>query len=77
MEKHLERSSADLARATEVAEAMRLQQSGALEKVARIEAETAEAGDRLRARWQREQAAREREREQREREAAERARGVR
>jgi hypothetical protein len=77
LEKHLERSNADLAQATEAAETMRLQQSGTLEKVARIEAETAEAGDRLRARWQREQAAREREREQREREAAERARGVR
>jgi hypothetical protein len=33
-----------------------------------------EAGDRLRARWQLEQAAREREAKQREREAAERAR---
>jgi hypothetical protein len=76
-EKNLDRSNADLALATEVAEAMRLQQADALEKVARIEAETAAAGDRLKARWQREQAAREREREQREREAAERARGVR
>jgi len=36
-----------------------------------------EAGDRLRARWQLEQAARERETKQREREAGERARSTR
>src|SRR5438270_3875167 len=41
----------------------------------RIDAAVTEAGDRLRARWQLEQATREREAKQREREAAERARG--
>ena len=48
--------------------------SDALEKATRIDAAMTEAGDRLRARWQIEQAARERETKQREREAAERAR---
>jgi len=78
-QKSYERARANLARAAEVAEAttMHVQHSGAPEKVARIEAATREAGERLTARWQHEQAAREREREQREREAAERARGVR
>jgi hypothetical protein len=52
-------------------------QAAVLEKMTRIEAEVKEAGDRLRARWQREQALRDREREQREREAAERARTIR
>jgi hypothetical protein len=46
----------------------------ALEKATRVDAAMTEAGDRLRARWQIEQAARERETKQREREAAERAR---
>jgi hypothetical protein len=67
---------ANLARAAEATTAP-VQQSGVLEKVARTEVAASEARERLRARWQREQAAREREREQREREAAERARGVR
>ena len=53
-----------------------LQASDSLETAARIEAAVNEAGDRLRARWQLEQAARERETKQREREAAERARGT-
>ena len=72
--KNLERASANLERAIEVAETttMRVSESGVLEKVGRIEAEEKE-----RARWQREQATRERERLQREREAAERERGVR
>ncbi len=79
LQKNLERANAYLARAIEVAEttAMRVAQSGVPEKVARIEAEAKEAGDRLTARWQLERAAREREQLQREREAAERARGVR
>ena len=42
-----------------------------------IEAAVSEGSERLKARWQLEQAARERESKQREREAAERARGVR
>jgi hypothetical protein len=67
---------ANLARAAEATTAP-VQQSGVLEKAARTEVAASEAGERLRARWQREQAAREREREQREREAAERARGMR
>lgn len=71
--------SANLARAAEAAGAMtrRVQQSGVLEKVGRIEAVASETGERLSARWQRERAAREREREQREREAGERARRLR
>ncbi len=79
LQKDVERANANLARTTEVAEAMglRVRQSGVLEKVARIEAEGREAADRVRARWQLEQAARDRAREQREREAAERERGVR
>ena len=56
---------------------MRVKPSDVLEKATRIEAAVREAGERLRARWQLEQAARERERQQREREAAERARGAR
>ena len=72
--KNLERASANLERAIEVAETttMRVSQSGVLEKIARIEAQAKE-----RAKWQLDQATRERERLQREREAAERERGVR
>ena len=75
LQKSLERSNASLTAATEAAgpTATRLQESGVLERVARIE----EAGERLRARWLRERAAQERQREQREREAAERARSLR
>jgi hypothetical protein len=75
LQKSLERINANLAGAAEAARATtaRVQESGVLEKVARIE----EAGERLRARWQRERAAQERQREQREREAAERARSLR
>jgi hypothetical protein len=76
LQKNLERTSANLARAA-AATTMHVEASDVLEKMARIEAAESEAGERLRARWQREQAAREREREQREREAAARARGVR
>ena len=76
LQKNLERVNANLARAAE-ATTPPVEQSGVLEKAARIEAAASEARERLRARWQREQAAREREREQREREAAERGRGVR
>lgn len=72
--KTLEHASANLARATEVAEATtrRVPESGLPEKVGRIE-----AAEKERARWLREQAALERERQQRERSAAERERGVR
>jgi len=75
LQKSLERITANLAGAAEAAgaTAARVQESGVVEKVARIE----EAGERLRARWQRERAAQERQREQREREAAERARSLR
>jgi len=75
LQKSLERIDANLAGAAEAARATtaRVQESGVLEKVARIE----EAGERLRARWLRERAAQERQREQREREAAERARSLR
>jgi hypothetical protein len=78
LQKSYGRANANLARATAEAEATnrRVQHSGTLEAVARIEAATREAGERLRTRWQHAQAALEREREQRAREAAERARGV-
>ena len=74
--KNLERANANLSRAAKATTAA-AQPSDVLEKAARIEAAMTEAGDRLRARWQLEQAARERETKQREREAAERARGTR
>lgn len=79
LQKDVERANANLARTTEVAEAMglRVPQSGVLEQVGRIEAEARDAADRFRARWQLDQAARERAREQREREAAERERSIR
>ena len=79
LQKNLELIRTNLAVAAEAAEAMKtqVQESGVLEKVARIEAVASEARERLRARWERERAAREREREQREREAGERARGLR
>lgn len=79
LQKNLGRANADLAMAVEAAEttAMRVSQSGLLEKATGIEAGAKEAGDRLRAIWQQEQAARERDRQQRERAAAERERGVR
>ncbi len=74
-QKNLERINANLTRAARATASV--QPSEALEKAARIEAAVTEAGDRLRARWQLEHAARERETKQREREAAERARGTR
>ena len=73
-QKNIERVNASLTRAAKSVAS--LQASNSLETAARIEAAVNEAGDRLRARWQLEQAARERETKQREREAAERARGT-
>jgi len=74
LQKNLESTNANLARAIEDAETTttRVPRSGVLEKVARIE-----AAEKERARWLREQATLERERQQRERGAAERERGVR
>jgi len=69
-QKNIEGIEANLTRAAKAT----VPSSDALEKAARIEAAVNEAGERLRARWQLEQAAREREAKQREREAAERAR---
>lgn len=76
LQTNLERTNANLGRATEAGQAMtlRLSQSGVLEKVARLETIARDAGARLAARWELERAARERDREQREREAGERAR---
>jgi len=74
-QKNLERANASLSKAAQTAQAL-AQPSAALEKAVRIDAAVTEAGDRLRARWQLEQATREREAKQREREAAERARSV-
>jgi hypothetical protein len=72
--KNLEHVNANLARATEVAEATtrRVPESGVPERVSRIE-----AAEKERTRWLREQAVLERERQQRERGAAERERGIR
>jgi hypothetical protein len=81
LQKNLALIKTNLAIAAEAAEAMRtpVQESGVLEKVARIESVASEARERLSARWERERLVREREREQREREreAGERARGLR
>ena len=71
-QKNLERANASLANAAKATEAVA--SSDVLENAARIEAMVNEAAERLRARWQLEQAAREREAKQRERDAAERAR---
>ena len=75
-QENLDRTNANLARAAGATTAF-VEQSDVFDKAARVAAAASEAGERLRARWQREQAARDRGREQREREAAERARGVR
>jgi hypothetical protein len=75
-QKNLERVNANLARAAKETTAG-VMPSDLLEKTARIEAAVSEASERLKARWQLDQAARERESKQREREAAERARGAR
>ena len=74
LQKNLESTNANLARAIEDAETTttRVPRSGVLERVTRIE-----AAEKERARWLREQAALDRERQQRERGAAERERGVR
>ena len=79
MQKSLALVNTNLGMAAEAASAMTagVQQSGVLEKVARIETEASATRERLSARWERERAVREREREQREREAGERARGLR
>lgn len=71
-QKNLERATASLANATKAVEAVA--PSDVLEKAAQIEGTVNDAAERLRARWQLEQAARERDAKQREREAAERAR---
>jgi hypothetical protein len=75
VQKNLERANANLTKAAKAATSSGANSSDVLEKATRIDAAATEAGDRLRARWQLEQAAREREAKQREREAAERARG--
>jgi hypothetical protein len=74
-QKSLERANANLTKAARTAASVSA--SEALKKAARIDATVTEAGDRLRAKWQLEQAARERETKQREREAGERARSTR
>lgn len=71
-QKSIERINASLTRAAR--STANLQASDSLETATRIEAAVKEAGDRLQARWQNEQAARERDAKQREREAAERTR---
>ena len=74
-QKNLERANASLTKAARTDVGGRAAE--ALDKAARIDAVVTEAGARLRARWQLEQAARERETKQREREAGERARSTR
>ena len=76
VQKNFELFNANLARAAKETSAS-MKPSDVLEKATRIDAAVSEAGERLRARWQLEQAARERESQQRERQAAERARGAR
>jgi hypothetical protein len=76
VQKNFELFNANLARAAKATTAS-VKPSDVLEKATRIDAAVSEAGERLRARWQLEQAARERESQQRERQAAERARGAR
>jgi hypothetical protein len=71
-EKSFERANAGLAKAARAAAGVA--PSDLLEQTGQIEAAVDEAAERLRARWQLEQAARERDAKQREREAAERAR---
>jgi hypothetical protein len=75
LQKNLERASASLRKAA--AAPVDVKPSELLHRTAGIEAAVTEAGDRLRARWQLQQAAREREGREREREASERARGLR
>ena len=74
--KNLAEAQASLTAAGDAVAAMdaSVERSGIVPRLGRIEAEVTEAQDRLRARWERDQAARDRERQQREREAAERAR---
>lgn len=75
VQKNFERVNANLTKAAKATAG--LKPADVLEKAAAIEAMVTEAGDRIRAQWQLEQAAREREAKHREREAAERARGTR
>ena len=79
IQRELERANQDLISAYEAlqAAAALVSKSGVPEALARVETAASEAPERLRARWQREHAARERERQQRERELGERERGVR
>ena len=77
LQKNIDRIEANLARSSKAAAATDLKRWEALDKAAQIETAVTEAGDRLRARWQLEQATREREARQREREAGERARSTR
>ena len=79
LQRELALSHASLVKADELAGALPtvVPHSGVLESLTRLEAATSEAGTRLTARWEREQAMRQRERELRELEAAQRARGVR
>jgi hypothetical protein len=72
VQKNLERASANLTKAAKAPAAVSTPE--ALEKAAQVETTLVEAGERVKARWQLEQAARERETKQREREAAERSR---
>jgi hypothetical protein len=75
VQRNFERVNANLTKAAKAT--ADLTTAEVLEKAAAIEAMVTEAGERLKARWQLEQAAREREAKQREREAAERARSTR
>lgn len=79
LQRSLERANADLASAADiaVATANSVPESGASERVAQIEAQAKEAGDRIRTRWLNQQAALDRERLERERAAAERERSLR
>lgn len=73
VQKNLERANANLTKAAKAPAAVSTPE--ALDKATQVEATLVEAGERVKARWQLEQAARERETKQRERDAAERARG--
>jgi hypothetical protein len=77
LQKNIGLTDSYVAIATQAAGAMsaRVRESGVLEKATQSVAAAKEAGERLRARWERERAALAREREQREREASQRARG--
>ena len=59
VQKNLERANANMVKAAKAATSSSAQSSDVLEKATRIDAAVTEAGDRFRARWQLEQAARE------------------